>query len=643
MLHNKLANRHFRALPLLILLIILSTAGANGTDFDVSSTGDSGPQTLRQAIIDANADGNEPHNINFSITGTIRLTTVLPEIECDVNINGPGADLLTVERDIVRTGFRILHFGEHTTSTLFGLTIAKGLDTDGAGIKSEGHLTVNACWIQDNHATIVGAGIHNLGSIDILDSTFSGNSAPTGAALCNLLGLLGTMNVTNSTFSDNETTIAGGSALLNDTGAECNMLHCTVTNNRGGHATAAVVNLAFPSRLNLRNTIIANNTPQDLANIAFAFLNSEGNNLIGDNSGVESQFPQGLPNGSNDLVGTSAMPLDPGLLPLGAIDGFPFGGNTGPTPTHPLDIGSPAVDGGNNMNVPATDQRGQPRIADGDCDNQAIVDIGSFERRADTTSPIITCPNDITELCTSAAGSVVMFTPTATDNFDPAPIITCTPESGSVFAPGTTPVTCTAIDACGNMSNCTFEVTIIGNPADVFGEKTVVGEFIAGGRIQYTVILNNESDNVQPDNPGDEFTDILPEHLRLDGAMVIEGGGAVDVDLRGRIVNWNGTIPARGRIIILIDALILFNTLGETICNQGTVFYDGIGCGANTTSRPTHDPTVLDSDDSPTCLMVPDVVPSEIPSLGSFGVGALSILMGMMLVVKAIRFRSKPL
>ena len=50
--------------------------------------------------------------------------------------------------------------------------------------------------------------------------------------------------------------------------------------------------------------------------------------------------------------------------------------------------------------------------------------------------------------------------PTATDAVDPAPSVVCTPASGSTFAIGTTPVTCTATDASDNSASASFTVTV---------------------------------------------------------------------------------------------------------------------------------------------------------------------------------------
>ncbi|MEO8086329.1 MAG: HYR domain-containing protein, partial [Bacteroidota bacterium] len=71
---------------------------------------------------------------------------------------------------------------------------------------------------------------------------------------------------------------------------------------------------------------------------------------------------------------------------------------------------------------------------------------------------INTCPSPITQ----CDNHVVTWTnPTATGL--PAPAVLCTPVSGSTFATGTTNVTCSATNSCGN-SSCSFNVTINESP-----------------------------------------------------------------------------------------------------------------------------------------------------------------------------------
>jgi hypothetical protein len=79
----------------------------------------------------------------------------------------------------------------------------------------------------------------------------------------------------------------------------------------------------------------------------------------------------------------------------------------------------------------------------------------------DVTAPVLTCPANIS--VNTPAGSctaIVNFTPTATDNCGGAVTIVSVPASGTAFAIGTTTVNVTATDACGNVSTCSFTVTV---------------------------------------------------------------------------------------------------------------------------------------------------------------------------------------
>ncbi|NOT30723.1 MAG: HYR domain-containing protein [Planctomycetes bacterium] len=81
--------------------------------------------------------------------------------------------------------------------------------------------------------------------------------------------------------------------------------------------------------------------------------------------------------------------------------------------------------------------------------------------RLDST-PVLTCPSSIGRIdqASNGPGEVVTFTVSAVDACDPAPVIVCVPPSGSFFPPGTTLVTCTATDAAGNQSICSFPITV---------------------------------------------------------------------------------------------------------------------------------------------------------------------------------------
>ena len=72
----------------------------------------------------------------------------------------------------------------------------------------------------------------------------------------------------------------------------------------------------------------------------------------------------------------------------------------GPTFTHALLSTSPAIDAGGNTGAPATDQRGFPRIVDGNGDGTATIDIGAFELSGGTPegSDVVVEPVDTTTL-----------------------------------------------------------------------------------------------------------------------------------------------------------------------------------------------------------------------------------------------------
>ena len=101
----------------------------------------------------------------------------------------------------------------------------------------------------------------------------------------------------------------------------------------------------------------------------------------------------------------------------------------------------------------------------------ALVAAGSFQYPNDSyvarwahesVPPVLSCPSSVfmVERYGSPPGEIVDFTVTASDESDPAPRVVCVPPSGSVFPIGTTLVTCTATDACGNQSTCEFPVTV---------------------------------------------------------------------------------------------------------------------------------------------------------------------------------------
>jgi hypothetical protein len=103
--------------------------------------------------------------------------------------------------------------------------------------------------------------------------------------------------------------------------------------------------------------------------------------------------------------------------------------------------------------------------------------------------PVITVPADATIDATSPAGAVFTYDVSATTAAGNAAPVDCTPNSGSTFPLGPTPVVCTARDpATGAIGLATFEVTvrdglpIITTPGDMLVEATSA----AGALVSYS-------------------------------------------------------------------------------------------------------------------------------------------------------------
>jgi hypothetical protein len=90
----------------------------------------------------------------------------------------------------------------------------------------------------------------------------------------------------------------------------------------------------------------------------------------------------------------------------------------------------------------------------------------------DTQPPIINCPSDITTFNdVGSNGAIVNYPPPTVSDNCPGVTAFCSPVSGSFFPPGNTTVTCTATDASGNTSTCTFNVRVIVDPCKFFSMR----------------------------------------------------------------------------------------------------------------------------------------------------------------------------
>ena len=190
----------------------------------------------------------------------------------------------------------------------------------------------------------------------------------------------GSLGLSNCTFSGNSIQLMGGGAIFGSPGSSANALNCTFAANlvnsaspyAGGIMTTGAV---FQARNSLFAGSIGGSAPADFLGV----LTSGGHNLV-------QSSTQTLIVGDTTGNLLNANPL------LG-----PLQDNGGRTLTHDLLTSSPAVDTGDNSNLPATDQRGLPRIFGG------TVDIGAVE--VQTALDNITWPRAHT-LALAASGSV---------------------------------------------------------------------------------------------------------------------------------------------------------------------------------------------------------------------------------------------
>lgn len=113
-----------------------------------------------------------------------------------------------------------------------------------------------------------------------------------------------------------------------------------------------------------------------------------------------------------------------------------------------------------------------------------ILTVDQSRFAADTAPPVLALPADVRTPATSVWGATVTYSVTSTDLVDPAPAVSCTPPSGSLFPIGTTTVWCAATDRTGNVARGSFAVTVTAGPPvvtvppDIFVASTGSSTFV---------------------------------------------------------------------------------------------------------------------------------------------------------------------
>jgi len=397
-------------------LFLWTTVHAN--TITVTSTADNGAGTLRNALASvANGD-----TINFTVTGSITLTTGQLVISNSVAIFGPGPGSLAVNGNAAS---RVLYITNAVTAVISGLAITNGAVSGafpgfvGAGIWNDhSTLTLSNCVISGNYGGGgSGGGIYNDASfgsatLSIIASTLSGNSVSNSGGAIQNFGYDGsaTLSIIASTLSGN--TAAGngtvGGAIFNNGnfgGATLLVSNSTFSGNSADQQGGAIYNAGaagvFPTILTVRaSTFSGNSAPGNggaiFINGAASFVSlgdtilktgTSGSNIVNNGGFVTSAGYNLSSDNANGLLtsATDQLNIDPMLGPLA--------NNGGPTFTCALLTGSPAIDKGNSFGL-ATDQRGLPRSVDAPCIPNAAggdgSDIGAFEAQGGCPSFQIT-------------------------------------------------------------------------------------------------------------------------------------------------------------------------------------------------------------------------------------------------------------
>jgi hypothetical protein len=371
--------------------LLAAAPSASADTFTVTNTADTGGTcptpsacTLRQAINDAEGNGNEPTAdlIQITATGNIDVTTFLPDITTSMTITGPGASSLHVRRPssaVTNYAIFLVDPAANNTVTIEDLTITGGSAGSGGGIQKggTGTLIVDSVVLSDNHAPGGSGGAirYSQGFTSIRNSTLVDNDADFGGALLGDVG--GDAELVNSTLHGNRATSFGGGVYSNG-GIE--ILSSTIQGNTANSDDdttgdgGGIYTGADGTDFSVANSLLTGNVvgfsspvPEQCGSPVTSF----GYNLSETDDSTA---------GCDGFVATGDFVNSNAAL-LGSL------GGTGSTPTSALLTGNPAIDAGNPATpgsgafpiCPATDQRGLARGG-----GAGRCDIGAFEVNAGT-------------------------------------------------------------------------------------------------------------------------------------------------------------------------------------------------------------------------------------------------------------------
>ena len=310
--------------------------------FTVTNTNDSGAGSLRQAVLDANANaGADTITFDPSVTGTITLTSGQLPIKNDgLTIVGPGMDVLNVSGND-SSGVVYIYSSVTGDVMISGLEISHGRAYYGSGIyvgSLTGDVILDSLKVDNNYGEAGSHGeavsLNNIGTVTISDSVISDNYS-----LGRISAVYTTEQVTDVTIS--RTTVSGNSSeratvVLYAQGSQTVYDSTFSSNILRGNARAVLKLYGAPGTpLTVHNVTLSGNSATNPNGCAVEILYGDGllaNVTITDNStgGVRVFAGGTLEIDQSTIAGNSGF----GLY-LGSVSGSPqingtvLSGNTG--------------------------------------------------------------------------------------------------------------------------------------------------------------------------------------------------------------------------------------------------------------------------------------------------------------------------
>lgn len=363
-----------------VKLTDVTVSGNNVTNYDGGGIyNQGGTLTITNSTISGNTTAGHGAGIfSYGDTVTITQTTIngnIASLAAGGIYNWEGTLTLTdstVSGNTAKEGGGIDNARSECTAIIENVTVNNNTATnnDGGGIYNRGTMTLNESLVNANTTVAFnGAGIYNQGTLTLANTTVSGNTSGSWAG-----GIFnnGTMTLNESLVNANSDVLGVGGITQQGTAT---FINSTISGNAGigvQNTAATGVNSTFI------NSTIASNTDTGYAHSRTAIIYStivanNGTNCTGTGSGTYADAGWNLD--SDDTCSFMDVTDLPNTDPLLG----PLQDNGGPTQTHALQTGSPAIDAGDNIGCPATDQRGITRPHDGDGDGKAVCDIGAYE------------------------------------------------------------------------------------------------------------------------------------------------------------------------------------------------------------------------------------------------------------------------